>query len=306
MGRLVAIGDIHGCSLTLEAMLDRLELVSGETLLVTGDLSGKGPDSQGVHHQLVDLERRGVELILLIGNHDLMLLAVQRFLGAAVDLSHLPKEMLFEAEMSFFIRGNGGWATLRSYGFDRVDERSMWAFDGEDARQHFSRVAESLTQTDWFLPPEHLDLLSKCQTHHIDRNCLFVHAGLELQFLQFDSAESAVGEQIRSNAAALAWSRDWLGAKPAFPELLVHGHTPLSCLFSYVDCTKPWQDDRLTFKAVVHEGALNLDSGAFLESGHLTAVEIPHDGNPSEMTFLRVPRVDPIQKDPLWYVNFTS
>ena len=110
MGRLVAIGDIHGCSSTLEAMLDRLALVSGETLLLTGDLSAKGPDSRGVHEHLLDLERRGVELVLLVGNHDLMLLALQRFLGAALDLSHLPPEMLFEAEMSFFIRGNGGWA----------------------------------------------------------------------------------------------------------------------------------------------------------------------------------------------------
>lgn len=306
MGRLIAMGDIHGCAQTLKAMIDRLALAPGETLLVTGDFSAKGIDSNGVHQQLVDLRQRDVNLILLVGNHELMLLALQRFIGAEFELPYIPNEMLAEAEMAFLIRGNGGWATLKSYGFDRVDERCMWAFEGDDPGEHFSRVSKTLKRVDWTLPKEHLELLSTCRTHHIERNCLFVHAGLHPQFLQAGTAEAAIEAQLRDSAMELCWGREWLGIRPAFPELLVHGHTPLSCLFSYVENTEAWKDDELVFKSVVSAGALNLDSGAFLDSGHLTAVEIPETGDSTQLNFIRVPRLDPVQKDELWYVNFTS
>ena len=306
MGRLIAIGDIHGCSQTLEAMLQRLALDRTDTLIVTGDLSAKGIDSKGVHEKMLGLQERGVDLILLIGNHELMLLALQRFIGASIRLPDVPEELLHEGEITFLMRSNGGWATLKSYDFDGVDDRNIWAFDCDDPREHFLRVAETIRQLDWILPGPHLELLSKCKTYHIDRNCLFVHAGLSPGFLRFSTAKEAVDAQLRSDARELCWARDWLGTRPAFPELLVHGHTPLSCLFSFIESTDPWRDQELVFKSVPHAGALNLDSGAFTESGHLTAVEIPEDGDPAKIKFIRVARIDPVERDRLWYVNLTS
>ena len=306
MSRFVAVGDVHGCSQTLAVLLDLLGLAPGDTLLTAGDLSAKGIDSKGVHQQLLDLEASGIGLIPLVGNHELMLLAAQRFLGVHLDLKEIPASMLHEAEISFFIRGNGGWSTLKSYGFSSVDDKQFWAFSAAHAREHFEAVANEIRQLNWVLPADHLSLLSRCKTHHIGRNCLFVHAGLRPDLLSLPSAEEAVATQLQMGGKDLCWNRDWLGTQPAFPELLVHGHTPLFCLYPYLDDTTPWKDDKLLFKSTVHAGALNLDSGAFLDSGHLTAVEIPEDGNPQEMRFLRVPRIDPVEKDPLWYVNFTS
>lgn len=306
MVRLVAVGDVHGCSQTLTALLERIALEPGDTLLTIGDLSAKGIDSCGVHQQLIELQRRGVELIPLVGNHELMLLAMQRFLGVELDLPQIPDAMLQHGEVEFFIRANGAWATLKSYGFDRIDERLLWAFGADHPRRHFENVAHQIRQQDWVLPQSHLDLLAQCKTHHLARNCLFVHAGIHPDFLTHSRAAEAVRAQLNAGGRDLCWNREWLGMTPNFPELIVHGHTPLSCLFSRLEDTGPWKDDSLVFKSVIHAGALNLDSGVFLDAGHLTAVEVPEDGDWQSLRFIRVPRLDPVEKDNLWYVNLTS
>ena len=82
MRRFVAVGDIHGCSQTLAKLLEILDIGPDDTFLSTGDLSSKGEDSRGVHSQLLSLEQRGVKLLVLLGNHELMLLAMQRMVGA--------------------------------------------------------------------------------------------------------------------------------------------------------------------------------------------------------------------------------
>ena len=119
-----------------------------------------------------------------------------------------------------------------------------------------------------------------------------------------DNVHRAVESQIEEDASDLCWNRDWLGQTPGFPELIVHGHTPLCYLYSFISDTSPWRDGDLVFKSVVHNGALNLDSGVFLEAGHLTAVEIPENGCPSDFRFIRVPRMDPVCKDRLWHLNY--
>lgn len=303
MSRLVAVGDIHGCADTFRSLLERASLGRGDTLVTIGDLSSKGIDSYSVHQQLLDLESTGVEVVPLLGNHELMLLAMQRFIGAPVSLEQLPASFLEDAEVEFLIRQNGTWATLKSYGLDGIDRQDLWAFQGTHPREHFCAVSEKVADMPWQLPAAHLDLLSRCRTHYLARNCLFVHAGLNPKFLLSANAGHAVQSQLDDCPRDLCWNRDWLGMTPEFPELLIHGHTPLSYLYARLPTTDPWKDNELVFKSVVYDGALNLDSGAFLESGHLTAVEIPEDGNPQSLDFIRIPRRDPVEKDRLWYVN---
>ena len=304
MSRFVAVGDIHGCSQTLAKLLELLNLDEGDTLLSTGDLSSKGEDSQGVHEQLIRLQEHGVRVILLLGNHEAMLLAMQRRIGADVDLSGLPESLFRDAEISFLVRGNETWATLKSYGLERVDDPVLWSFRNRNPQVHFENVLAELQNVDWRLPQSHLDLLCQGKTHHIERNCLFVHSGLEAANLEFDSASEAVQTQIDQDARELCWTRSSLGKCPDFPELLLHGHTPLFYLHSFVADTTPWRDNDLVFKSVIHNGAINLDSGVFLEAGHLTAVEIPEDGCPSNFRFIRIPRLDPVCKDRLWHLNY--
>ncbi len=304
MSRFVAVGDIHGCSQTLAKLLEILDLSPGDTFLSTGDLSSKGEDSRGVHDQLVRLEQSGVQVIVLLGNHELMLLAMQRLAGAKIDLSGFPQSIFRGADISCLMRSNETWATLKSYGREVADTRRYWAFRGDDPVKHFEAVSPLLDSPDWRLPQDHLDLLSRCKTHYIARNCLFVHSGIRPQYMQMDSAARAVESQISDDARELCWGREGLGQWPGFPELIVHGHTPLCYLYSFILDTTPWRDSDLVFKSVVHKGSLNLDSGVFLDAGHLTAVEIPESGNPSELRFIRVSRLDPVCKDRLGHFNF--
>ncbi|MCA9231214.1 MAG: metallophosphoesterase [Planctomycetales bacterium] len=304
MSRFVAVGDIHGCSQTLAKLLEILDLEPGDTFLSTGDLSSKGDDSQGVHTQLVELEQKGVRLIVLLGNHELMLLAMQRIVGAEVDLTAFPESMFRGADVSFLMRSNETWATLISYGLESANEPEFWAFQNDNPQRHFEKVLPKLETLEWKLPRQHLDLLCRCKTHLVERNCLFVHSGIGPEFLRMDCVDLAINSQMETDARQLCWNRDWLGQAPAFSELVIHGHTPLSYLHSYIPDTAPWRDNDLVFKSVVHNGALNLDSGVFLEAGHLTAVEIPESGCPAEFRFLRVPRIDPVCKDRLWHLDY--
>jgi serine/threonine protein phosphatase 1 len=304
MGRFVAVGDIHGCSQTLAKLLEILDLGPEDTFLSTGDLSSKGEDSRGVHSQLLCLAESGVKVIVLLGNHELMLLAMQRLIGADVNFTAFPESIFRGADISFLMRGNQTWATLKSYGLESADDPEFWAFQYDHPERHFQQVLSRLKSVDWKLPQAHLDFLCRCKTHHIERNCLFVHSGIRPAHLQLDNVHRAIESQLADDARELCWSRDWLGHAPGFNELIVHGHTPLCYLHSYVSDTTPWRDDDLVFKSVVHNGALNLDSGVFLEVGHLTAVEIPESGCPAEFRFIRVPRLDPVCKDRLWHLNY--
>ena len=69
----IAIGDIHGCSAALDALLDAIRPRPEDTIVTLGDYINRGPDSRGVLDRLIDLGRR-CRLVPLLGNHDQMLL----------------------------------------------------------------------------------------------------------------------------------------------------------------------------------------------------------------------------------------
>ncbi len=68
-GRIIAIGDIHGCHQEFAELLERLALTKDDKLILVGDLINRGPDSLKV----IDLARANRALSLL-GNHELRLL----------------------------------------------------------------------------------------------------------------------------------------------------------------------------------------------------------------------------------------
>ena len=72
-GRLIAIGDIHGCHAEFAEMLDRLVLTKDDQLILLGDLVNRGPDSCKV----IDLAR-AAHAVSLLGNHELRLLNYRR------------------------------------------------------------------------------------------------------------------------------------------------------------------------------------------------------------------------------------
>lgn len=75
MSRTFAIGDIHGCSKTLDSLINqKLKLVSGDTVYFLGDYVDRGPDSKGVIDQILNLKSSGINIKPLLGNHEFMLL----------------------------------------------------------------------------------------------------------------------------------------------------------------------------------------------------------------------------------------
>jgi predicted phosphodiesterase len=72
-GRVIAIGDIHGCHAEFAELLDRLSPTKDDRLILLGDLVNRGPDSTRV----IDLAR-AANAIPLLGNHELRLLNYRR------------------------------------------------------------------------------------------------------------------------------------------------------------------------------------------------------------------------------------
>ncbi|MEZ0218176.1 MAG: metallophosphoesterase [Rariglobus sp.] len=80
-GRIIAIGDIHGCHQEFSELLERLELTKDDRLILVGDLVNRGPDSCKV----IDLARQH-RAISLLGNHELRLLNYRKNRVAAEDI----------------------------------------------------------------------------------------------------------------------------------------------------------------------------------------------------------------------------
>lgn len=81
-GRLIAIGDIHGCHREFSDLLNKLALEKSDRVILLGDLVNRGPDSAKV----IALAREHVHLSLL-GNHELRLLNYRK----TGDPTHLKK-----------------------------------------------------------------------------------------------------------------------------------------------------------------------------------------------------------------------
>jgi serine/threonine protein phosphatase 1 len=137
--RTIAIGDIHGCSDALAALLDVVALKPTDTVIPLGDFIDRGPDSRAVLDQLIALAGR-CRLIPLLGDHDEMLLDALR------DSTNLAKWLKC-----------GGADTLRSYGWRRGGPRRGLA--------------------DW-IPESHRAFLSGCRPYYETATHIFVHAGV--------------------------------------------------------------------------------------------------------------------------------
>ena len=97
-GRLLAVGDIHGCRSLLDELLEEVAPEDRDQLVFLGDYVDRGPDSRGVIERLLELRDRWPQTVFLRGNHE------QMFLDYLEDRQRLP----------FLI--NGGQTTLESYG----------------------------------------------------------------------------------------------------------------------------------------------------------------------------------------------
>ncbi len=101
MGRIFAIGDIHGCFDKIQALLEKIPVdYSRDRIVFLGDYVDRGPDSKKVLDLVIGLyKEHPSSIILLKGNHEAMF------------LDYLENGPMRKSFLRF-----GGVKTLESYG----------------------------------------------------------------------------------------------------------------------------------------------------------------------------------------------
>ena len=98
--RQFVIGDVHGCNVSLLALLKKIDLKIDDELYFLGDYVDRGKDSKGVFDTIFTLRKTGHKVVCLLGNHEAMLI------GA----------LSGNKEDQDFWKEHGGKQTLKSFG----------------------------------------------------------------------------------------------------------------------------------------------------------------------------------------------
>lgn len=190
--RVYAIGDIHGRLDLLDRMLATIEqdaAARGKAdnhIVVLGDLIDRGPDSCGVIERLRTFRASWATLVVLMGNHEEVLLRL------------LARERgILDSWLKF-----GGAETLRSYGGDPAE---IEAFSESKAIELVRRV----------IPTEHQLFLDELADTVRVGDYLFVHAGIRPSI--------HLSMQLQTD---LRWIRQpFLDDRSDHGFVVVHGHT---------------------------------------------------------------------------------
>ncbi len=144
-GRLIAVGDVHGCVHALDALVEVIAPAANDELVFLGDLIDQGRDSAEVLDRLIDLKRR-CQVVLIRGNHEEMMFAARE-----------NEQALRYWEVC------GGFATLNSYRYGaKLEEvpQEHWALLSE-ARDYYETADVIFTHANYLpdvpmaLQPEH-------------------------------------------------------------------------------------------------------------------------------------------------------
>lgn len=192
--RIYAIGDIHGRLDCLVDLLDAIERDAADAavpyrLIFLGDLIDRGPDSARVVDHLMALADRRPDTVLLMGNHEEVLL-----LAASGNRDAL----------SLFNR-IGGRETLLSYGVTAAE------YDDADLAALQKLIVRSV-------PAAHLAFLSSFRQALTIGDYHFVHAGVR-PGIPLDQQRDSDRRWIREEFTRFAGDH---GA------VIVHGHTVTS------------------------------------------------------------------------------
>ncbi len=182
----IAIGDIHGCARSLEALLDRLGPTPDAHLVFVGDYVDRGPDSAAVIERMLAMEwaaetGRGPACTFLRGNHDQMMLDCA------------------ERGMTELWRVNGGLTTLASYR------------DGTG---------------DAAIPEDHVEFLRRTRLYLDTPAFCFVHAGLKPYYsvadnLQHETAETFLWTREHLAVPERRWEKPVVCGHTPQPEALL-------------------------------------------------------------------------------------
>jgi serine/threonine protein phosphatase 1 len=211
---IFAVGDIHGRSDLLDALLDEAarepRRVARRVVVLLGDLVDRGADSLGAIDLALDAAEhaRGDETVALMGNHEAMM-------RLALDAT-TPHADAIDALQTWI--ANGGDNTLAEF--------LRFSATPADLDDLLSDARQSL-------PTRVRDWLVSLKSHWRSGGLLFVHAGVNPGV----ELESFLAEPWNAPLATLGGDRHWAWVRRPFlsaapgPKgfsgyFVVHGHTP--------------------------------------------------------------------------------
>jgi serine/threonine protein phosphatase 1 len=106
MARIIAIGDIHGCSNTFQKLLlEKINIQKSDEVYCVGDYVDRGKDSKSVIDIILKLRKEGFIIHTIRGNHEQMMM-----------------ESTEDSKRLYLWLMNGGNETLKSFGVSSVNE----------------------------------------------------------------------------------------------------------------------------------------------------------------------------------------
>lgn len=251
-GHTFAISDLHGRSDLAEPLLDHLAGIAprgGKTKLVScGDLIDRGPDSFGTVDLVMRQEERFDELILLCGNHEIMVLDAFWPLGIQSDPSFSPQDLsnwISWGGSSILREAAGGKGSMSSGRFRKIVIERLGPY--------LERVA------------------LRAEPHHLAGDLMFIHAGV-VPDREFQNCLKLKPQDHVPHREHWAWTvepfHEWVGGWEEPNRVIVHGHvicTPDREMSAdeLADCT----DSLMPYKRFC------LDVGGY-EAGRLAALEV--------------------------------
>jgi Calcineurin-like phosphoesterase len=185
-GRLLCVGDVHGCASELATLLDALRPGADDRLVFLGDYVDRGPASRECLALLRQVRTALPETVFLRGNHEDMFLS---YLGLG-------------GENGAAFLANGGAATLKSFGLEVT---------GRGGPPGGERVLARMS-------PDEVAFLSEgLVLHHAAAGYTFVHAGVRPGV----PIESQTSEDLLWIREAFFRAPDH-----GLPSTVVFGHTP--------------------------------------------------------------------------------
>lgn len=204
--RLFAIGDVHGCAMALEEVIDKVEKLyaPNDRIVFLGDYIDRGADSKDAVAQILALKKRIPGAVTCLkGNHEQWLL-----------------EAFHDWTRSSWLLGMDGLSTVASYSHDAA--LTLAEFVRQHARHILSKdpqkQALELPYARFFeaMPESHKVFFQELEDYATEGRFILSHAGLD--------PKKALEEQSQAN---WFWSspkrllRTWRG-----PQTLIVGHLP--------------------------------------------------------------------------------
>ena len=193
--RILAIGDIHGCSVAFDALLEAVNPGPDDIVITLGDYIDRGPDSKEVVDRLIKLHET-LHIVSLGGNHEEMVLEW--------------RGKNYTATLNWW--ANGGLSTLRSYcqGNERWLIEMFWkSFITTKAWEYHAAACELIPQAHW-------NFFENCIDWYETDDYIFVHGQLD--------PDLGLAEQ---SSQELHWARFRKSQKPhKSGKKVICAHTP--------------------------------------------------------------------------------